>query len=104
MAYFSDSFASNRRKQWLRSICSVEVQVDGKWHRGEFNTKKIEGNKIIITATFPSLDSSACTITASRLIDVRGEIAAYQQRTIKKNVGQGTMIKLAIPIYEVTTA
>jgi hypothetical protein len=43
----------------------------------------------------------ACTIAASRLIDVRGETAAYQQRTIKKNSGQGTMIKLAIPIYEV---
>ena len=31
------------------------------------------------------------------------KIAAYQQRTITKVEGQGTMIKLTIPIYEVTT-
>lgn len=101
MAYFSDNFTNNRRQQWLRSIHSVEVLVDGQWHRGVFNQKKVEGEKLVIMATFPSLDVVACTITASRLIDVRGETAAYQQRTIKKNSGQGTMIKLTIPIYEV---
>lgn len=53
-------------------------------------------------ATFPMLDSIACTINASRLIDTYGEQAAYQQRTINKVAGQGTMIKITIPIYEVT--
>lgn len=53
-------------------------------------------------ATFPTLDSIACTISASRLIDTYGEQAAYQQRTINKVAGQGTMIKITIPIYEVT--
>ena len=50
----------------------------------------------------PTLDSIACTINASRLIDTYGEQAAYQQRTINKVAGQGTMIKITIPIYEVT--
>lgn len=102
MAYFSDTFMSHRRKQWLRSIYAVEAQVDGTWHRGDINQKDIDGDTLVIRATFPTLDSTACTITASRIIDVRGEQAAYQQRTIQKNEGQGTMIKLAIPIYEVT--
>lgn len=102
MAYFSDNFANNRRQQWLRSIHSVEVQAGGTWHRGEFNQKKIDGDTLVITATFPSLDDKTCTITASRILDVRGEVAAYQQRTIKKASGQGTMIKITIPIYEVT--
>ena len=102
MAYFSDTFVSHRRQQWLRSIYAVEVQVDGTWHRGEINRKQIEGDAVVITATFPPLDARACTITASRIIDVRGEIAATQQRTIQKNKGQGTMLKLTIPIYEVT--
>jgi hypothetical protein len=53
-------------------------------------------------ATFPTLDSTACTITASRIIDSHGETAAYQQRKIEKVSGQGTMVKLTIPIYEVT--
>ena len=103
MAYFSDNFMEHRRKQWLRSIHAVEVQTGGSWHRGTINKKKIEGDTLTILATFPSLDSVACTIDASRLIDTRGEIAAYQQRTITKVEGQGTMIKLTVPIYEVTT-
>jgi hypothetical protein len=54
-------------------------------------------------ATFPTLDSVECTISASRLIDVRGEVAAYQQRVIEKVQRQGVLVKLTIPIYEVTT-
>lgn len=102
MAYFIEGFMSHRRKQWLRSIHAVEVQVGSTWHRGDINQKEIDGDTLVIRATFPTLDSVACTITASQIIDVRGEIAAYQQRTIQKNAGQGTMIKITIPIYEVT--
>ena len=103
MGYFNDNFMCHRRNQWLRSIHAVEVQTGGNWHRGTINKKTIEGDTLTILATFPSLDSVACTIDASRLIDTRGEIAAYQQRTITKVEGQGTMIKLTVPIYEVTT-
>lgn len=102
MGYFFDTFVTERRKQWLRSIHSVEIQVNGTWHRGDISKKEIEDDTLVIMATFPSLDSTACTITASRIIDVRGEVAAYQQRVINKHSGQGTMIKLTIPIYEVS--
>lgn len=102
MGYFNDTYMEKRRAQWLRSIARVEVQADGAWHTGDINQKKIEGDALTIMATFPSLDDVAVTITASRILDVRGEVAAYQQRTITKNAGQGTMIKLSIPIYEVT--
>lgn len=102
MGYFSDTFMERRRTQWLRSIARVEVQADGTWHTGDINQKKIEGDTLVVMATIPTLDASAVTITASRIIDVHGEVAAYQQRTITKNAGQGTMIKLTIPIYEVT--
>lgn len=101
MAYLYDSFMNHRRKQWLRAIHAIEVQVGAEWYKGDINQKNIEGDTLVITATFPALDSMACTITASRLIDVRGEVAAYQQRTIEKNIGQGTMVKISIPIYEV---
>lgn len=102
MAYFYDSFMGYRRKQWLRSIVHVEAQVGGTWHRGDINQKKIDGDTLVIMATFPTLDDEACQITASRLIDARGEVAAYQQRVIEKVSGQGVMVKLTIPIYEVT--
>lgn len=102
MGYFYDTYMSHRRDQWLRSIYAIEVQTGGNWHRGTINKKRIESNTLVILATFPTLDSVTCTIDASRLIDTRGEVAAYQQRKIEKVEGQGTMIKLTIPIYEVT--
>ena len=102
MAYFNDAFMNHRRKQWLRSIHHVEVQSDGVWYKGVTDDKKIEGDTLVLMVTVPALDDRACTISASRVIDVRGEVAAYQQRTITKVAGQGTMVKLTIPIYEVT--
>lgn len=102
MAYFSDNFIANRRQQWLRSIHAVEVRVGSTWHRGVLNQKEVKGDTLLIKATFPTLDAVAATITASRVIDVRGEVAAYEQRTINKNSGQGTMIKIEIPLREVT--
>lgn len=102
MAYLNESFMKHQRQQWLRSIHSVEVQVGATWYRGDINQKKIDGDTLVIMATFPQLDDMACTITASRIMDIRGEVAAYQQRIIAKNSGQGTMIKITIPIYEVT--
>ena len=101
MGFLYDSFLKERRKQWLRSIHAVEVQVGSTWHRGDISKKEIEGDTLVIMATFPSLDSQACTISASRIIDIRGEVAAYQQRTISKVSGQGTMLKITLPIYEV---
>ena len=102
MSYFYNSFMQHRRSQWLRSIHAVEAQVEGEWHRGEINDKTVEGDTLALTVTFPTLDSMTCTITASRIIDIRGEVAAYQQRKINKASGQGTMIKITIPLREVS--
>lgn len=103
MGYFYDTYLGYRRKQWLRSIYSVQVLVGSTWYTGTIDSKKISDDSLIFFVTFPDLNDTACTITASRLIDVRGEVAAYQQRTITKVAGQGTLIKITIPIYEVTS-
>lgn len=102
MAYFQSNFLKYRREQWARSIVRVEVQVGSSWIPGDINKKQIENDTLVIMATFPALDSSAVTISASRLIDARGEVAAYQTRAIQKVAGQGVMIKISVPIYEVT--
>lgn len=88
MAYFGEAYMGRRRQQWLRSLAYVEAQTNGTWHRGTINQKKIEGENVVVMATFPTLDSIACTINASRLIDTYGEQAAYQQRTINKVAGR----------------
>ena len=101
--YFQNNFMKYRREQWLRSLVYVEVQAGGTWYRGTINKKAVEGDDLVITATFPNLDNSAVTITASRVIDSRGETGALQNRAISKVAGQGTLIKITIPIYEVTS-
>ena len=101
MAYFQGNYLNKRREDWMKSIHSVEVQVGSAWHKGTINSKKVENDAVVVMATFPQFDDVSTTITASRLIDVRGELAAYQSKTIKKVAGQGTMIKIAIPIREV---
>ena len=101
MAYFQSNYLNKRREDWMKSIHSVEVQVGSTWYKGTINSKKVENDAVVVMATFPQLDDVSATITASRLIDVRGELVAYQSKTIKKVAGQGTMIKIAIPIREV---
>lgn len=101
MAYFQSNYLNKRREDWMKSIHSVEVQVGSTWYKGTINSKKVENDAVVVMATFPQLDDVSATITASRLIDVRGELAAYQSKTIKKVAGQGAMIKIAIPIREV---
>lgn len=101
MAYFQSNYLNKRREDWMKSIHSVEVQVGSTWYKGTINSKKVENDAVVVMATFPQLDDVSATITASRLIDVRGELAAYRSKTIKKVAGQGAMIKIAIPIREV---
>ena len=83
--------------KWLDQVSQVEA-----CHASLYK-KAVENDELVITATFPDLDSQAVTISASRLIDSRGETAAYQTRSISKVAGQGVMIKITIPLYEVTS-
>ena len=54
MSYFYDTFMGHRRDQWLRSIHAIEVQSGGNWHRGAINKKLVEGDTLVIYATFPN--------------------------------------------------
>lgn len=101
MAYFQGDFLSKRREDWMRQLHSVEVLAGSSWYAGTINQKKIDGDSIVIMATFPQLDDSTTTITASRIKDIRGEVAAYQAKSIKKTAGQGTLIKISIPVREI---
>lgn len=103
MGYYTETFLANRREQWLRSIHAVEVCVDSTWYRGDLQTKTIEGDSIILMAVFSVLDAVAATINQSRIIDIRGEVAAQQAENITTATGQGTMFKIILPIREVLT-
>ncbi len=100
MAFYNDPFLNYRRQQWLRSIYSVQVRVGSTWHTGDLQKKAVEGDTIVIHAVFNTLNPTACTINRSRVIDVRGEVAAEQAENITKAAGQGTLLKLVLPIRE----
>ena len=108
MAFFNQTFLHKRRQQWLRSIHAVEMAASAtkygadEWKRGEINQKKIEGDKLVIMATFPELDAQQWYIKAIRLVDVSGTEAAVSYKDVTTQKGQGTMIKIEFPIYEVT--
>ena len=60
-------------------------------------------HSFLLDRYFPTNAASDVFATDDVLVEYRyGEQAAYQQRTINKVAGQGTMIKITIPIYEVT--
>lgn len=102
MAYFGEAYMGRRRRSGsaLSPMSRLRQTAHGTAERS--TRKRSKAKTWLVMATFPTLDSIACTINASRLIDTYGEQAAYQQRTINKVAGQGTMIKITIPIYEVT--
>ena len=102
MGYFQSAFLAQRRSDWLRWLHSVEVLVGSSWYKGTINQKKIDGeNIIIVIATFPQLDGVRATITASRIIALDGNVAAYQSRAVVKAAGQGTLVKIKVPLREV---
>lgn len=100
MAFYTTNFLANRRNQWMKSIQSIQVQVGSAWHTGDIQKKAVEGDSVVIHAVFSSLHTVAATITRSRVLDVRGEVAAEQAENITKVAGQGAMIRLVLPIRE----
>ena len=96
MAYFGEAYMGRRRQQWLRSLAYVEAQTNGTWHRERSIRKKIEGEKRGSYGDVPYAGLYRLHDQRLPLIDTYGEQAAYQQRTINKVAGQGTMIKITI--------
>lgn len=100
MAFYKNDFLDQRRQQWLRAIDKVQLQAGGTWYTAELQTKEVAGTNVVLVAVCSALDDVACTITASRIIDTRGVVAAQQAENITKAVGQGAMIKIVLPIIE----
>ena len=42
MAFWTQEFMANRRKQWLDSLVKFEYQADGSWHEATIPKKSME--------------------------------------------------------------
>jgi hypothetical protein len=84
----------------MKNINKVEVLVGSTWHTGTLQKKALEGDKLVIHATFEALTAAVCTITSLRVTDIDGEVAAQIYETITTAAGQGVLIKIELPITE----
>ncbi|MGN0332163.1 MAG: hypothetical protein ACI4D9_03915 [Lachnospiraceae bacterium] len=99
MSFWSTEFMSDRRKQWLNSLVKFQYRVNGTWKDATVNDKRIEGNTLVIVASFPR-SGSAETITGIRIIDVTGKQCGYTDANLVRTKNQGAATKFEFPIYE----
>lgn len=100
MSFYTENFLKKCRNWWLKSINKVEVLVGSTWYTGTLLKKALEGDKLVIHATFEALTAAVCTITSLRVTDIDGEVAAQIYETITTAAGQGVLIKIELPITE----
>lgn len=99
MSFWSTDFMNARREQWMSSLGKLQYRVANTWIEATINSKTISGNKIVIVASFPRIESSQ-TITAMRILDSDGNQAGYQEISVVRAAGQGILVKFELPIYE----
>lgn len=95
---WTESFLAKRREAWIKAIAKAQYYAGGKWYDGSITLKEVNGTNCIIR--FVTTDSSKLTITQLRLIDVAGDVAFSESRTMTKNADQGVLIQISVPIIE----
>ncbi len=100
MAFWKPEFVQKRRIEWMKAIHKVQVKVGSTYYDGVIQKREIDGDTIVIHAVFSSLRSGTVTITAVRVIDVDGIVAAEQLENIQKTGSQGVIFRFEFPIRE----
>ncbi len=77
-----------------------EYRVNGTWYKATINTKRINGNAVEIIVSLPRVATGSQTITAVRIIDVKGTQCGYQETQVVRATNQGVLVKFEFPIYE----
>lgn len=100
MAFWTDTFLQNRRKEWMNAVYKVQGQVNGVYYDGDIQKKEIDGDTITINAVFSTLPTGTATITSVRVIDVTGQVAGQQAENITKSGTQGVIFQFQFPLRE----
>ena len=64
MAFFTDDFLKQRRKEFLKSIEKLQYKVDKVWYDATIKNKSIIDNAVVIDIHIPVVPYSKHTITA----------------------------------------
>lgn len=95
---WTETFLAKRRAAWIKAIAKAQYYAGGKWYDGKITLREVDGNTCKIR--FVTTDAAALTITQLRLIDVAGDVAFSEARTMTKNADQGVLIQISVPIIE----
>ena len=93
MAFFTDDFLKQRRKEFLKSIEKLQYQVNKVWYDATIKNKSIIDNAVV--------PYSKHTITAIQAISVEGIVAGSKEVSIERDITQGIFMQFKFPIKEV---
>lgn len=97
--FWSDTFMSKLRTEWLRRIAKAQYKAGSTWYDAVITEKKIESDTLFVTIV--TQDTLNLTITGLRLIDTGGDVAGEQSDSITKKDTQGVLLQFSFPLYEV---
>lgn len=100
MAFWTNTFMSKMRNEWLRRIAKIQYYAGGTWYDAKITDKYVTGNTLYIRSQ--TTDNSALTITKVRLIDTGGDVAGEISENITKTSAQGVITLWEFPLYEIT--
>lgn len=101
MAFWTDTFLTKIRNNWLKRLVKIQYYAGGAWYDAQITSKSIEGDSLIILSQ--TTDSKALTITSVRLIDIGGDVAGQISENITKLATQGVITRWEFPLYEITS-
>ena len=84
----------------MKALVRFEYRVGGAWYTAKINTKRVVGNTVEIIVSLPRVSTGSQTITAVRIIDVKGNQCGYQETKVVRATNQGVLVKFEFPIYE----
>lgn len=101
MGFFSATYLTNRRTEWMNTIVKFQYQVSGTWYDAVVNSRSIVGNTVKLLVHIPNVPETAHTITGVRIIDTTGAVGGSQVVSIERSATQGVLTTFEFPIQEV---
>lgn len=101
MAFFTNKFLDDRRKELLRSVDRFQYQIDGRnWYDGIVNSKQIVGTDVVVFMKVPN-HGKADTITGVRIYDKNGTLAGQQTISVRRTELNSALLRITLPLIEV---
>ncbi len=100
MGNYAADFLAKRRAAWMRSLGKWQVYENSAWKDVVVNSISVVDTSII-AYIYAANSGSSGTITAVRVYDTLGSVAATWTVSITRSSVQNVLLKVVLPIEEV---